>query len=141
MSAPSCVNARDWAFIVVKDREMLSKMADANGRPAQMLKESPCAILACGDLDKAFPKAKDYWVIDVAIALENLVTAANDLGIGTVWLGTYPQMERVRKQAELFSLPDHIIPHSIIALGYPLEDITEERHSRYEEGCVHYEKW
>ena len=34
MAGPSCVNARDWSCVVVRDREMLNKMADANGRPA-----------------------------------------------------------------------------------------------------------
>lgn len=141
MSAPSCTNSRDWAFVVVKDRKTLEKMADANGRPAQLLKKAPLAILVCGDLERAFSKAPDYWIIDCAIAAENLVLAANSQGLGSVWLGTYPQMERVRKQSEIFSLPDHIIPHSIIALGYPLEDTEKERHSRFEESCVHYEKW
>ena len=32
MAGPSCVNARDWSFIVVRDPEMLNKMADANGK-------------------------------------------------------------------------------------------------------------
>lgn len=40
MSGPSCVNSKDWAFIVVTERETLDKMAEANGRPAQPLKEA-----------------------------------------------------------------------------------------------------
>ena len=34
MSGPSCVNARDWSFVVVTDPEKLAQMADANGRAA-----------------------------------------------------------------------------------------------------------
>ena len=41
------------------------------------------------------------------------------MGVGSVWLGTYPQMERVNRQRELFGLPETVIPHSIIAFGYP----------------------
>ena len=40
MSGPCCVNARDWSFIVVTDREKLLEMAEANGRPAQPLKKA-----------------------------------------------------------------------------------------------------
>lgn len=141
MSAPSCTNARDWAFITVTDRETLERMADANGRPAQLLRKAPAAVLVCGDLSKAFKPAPDYWIIDAAAATENLILAANDLGLGSVWLGTYPQMERVRKQAEIFGLPEHIVPHSIVALGYPVEAVNTERHSRYDASCVHSGKW
>ena len=114
MSGPCCVNARDWSFIVVTDREKLLEMAEANGRPAQPLKKAAAAILICG---------------------------ADALGLGSVWLGTWPQMDRVEKQAALFNLPETIVPHSALALGYPADENKEPRESRYEENRVHFEKW
>lgn len=50
----------------------------------------------------------------------------NALGIGSVWLGTWPQMERVAAQAELFeyrniSSPLHYCP------GYPDETVKERK--------------
>ena len=81
MSGPCAVNAREWAFIVVTDREKLAQMAEANGRVARMLNQAAAAILVCGDLDRAFPLAPDFWVIDAAIAAQNMTLAANDLGI------------------------------------------------------------
>ena len=44
MSGPSCVNARDWSFIVVRDRDTLNRMADANGRPAEPLCGAALAV-------------------------------------------------------------------------------------------------
>ena len=123
------------------ERETLDKMAEANGRPAQPLKEAAAGILVCGDMERAFERAKDYWIIDGAIAAENISICAQALGIGAVWLGTWPQMERVEKQRELFGLPASIVPHSIIALGYPKDDITAPRESRYDEGRVHWNRW
>lgn len=140
MSGPSCVNARQWSFIVVKDKEMLQKMADANGQPAQPMKGAALGILVCGDLERAFPPAPDYWIIDTSIACQNMILAAQDLGIGSVWLGTYPQMDRVKAQSELFSLPETIVPHSLIAFGYPKEANSEER-DLYEDSRVHFERW
>ena len=139
MSGPSCVNARDWSFITVRDRAMLNRMADANGRPAEPLRGAALGILVCGDLDRAFPGAKDYWVIDGAIACQNLALAAEGLGLGCVWLGTWPQTDRVEKQRQLFGLPEHIVPHSILAFGYPAEDPPVK--PDFEENCVHYERW
>ena len=46
-------------------------MADANGGPAEPLQKADVGILVCGDLKREFPKAKDYWIIDGAIAAEN----------------------------------------------------------------------
>lgn len=140
MSGPSCVNARDWSFIVITKKDVLNQMADANGNFAWPLRSCAVAILVCGDLDRSFPSAKDYWIIDGAIAAQNICLAANAFSIGSVWLGTYPEMDRVKRQAELFSLPEHIIPHSIIALGYP-DEVKKVRAEIYEEDRVHFEKW
>ncbi len=104
MSGPSCVNARDWSFVVVTDPEKLAQMADANGRPAEPLRKAAAGILVCGDLDRAFRFAKDYWVIDGAIAAQNICLAAQELGLGAVWLGTWPQMDRVEAQQKSSSL-------------------------------------
>lgn len=141
MSGPSCTNARDWAFVAVTDPQLLQKMADANGAPAKPLEKAAAGILVCGDLERAFPPAKDYWVIDGAIAAQNLCLCAQALGLGAVWLGTWPQMDRVERQRELLGLPDSVVPHSIIALGYPVEDIARPRESRYEENRVHWNGW
>lgn len=141
MSGPCCVNAQDWSFLVVTERETLLNMAEANGRPADPLKHAAAGILVCGDLRRAFPPAKDYWVIDGAIAAQNICLSAHELGIGSVWLGTWPQMDRVEHQRALFQLPDTVIPHSVIALGYPATDLTAPRPNRYEEARVHWEKW
>ena len=140
MSGPSCVNARDWSFIVVKDKEKLNQMADANGGPAKPLRKAAFGVLVCGDLSRAFPPAQDYWVIDGSIAAQNMILAAKDLGIGSVWLGTWPQMERVNAQAELFHLPEDQVPHSLIAFGYP-DEAPEVKGPEWEEDRVHFEEW
>ncbi|MCD8221546.1 MAG: nitroreductase family protein [Clostridiales bacterium] len=140
MAGPTCANTRDWSFIVVRDRERLNQMADANGRPAEPLRRCDVGILILGDLERAFPPAKDYWVIDGSIAGQNMILAAEGLGIGSVWLGTWPQMDRVENQRKIFSLPETVIPHSIIAFGYPAEEKTDI-HPDYEDSQVHFEKW
>lgn len=60
MSGPCCVNAREWAFIVVTDPAKLNQMADANGGPARPLRSAAAGILVCGDLERAFKPAPDY---------------------------------------------------------------------------------
>lgn len=140
MSGPTAVNARPWSFIVVRDPEMLNKMADCNGRAAEPLRSAKVGILVCGDLERAFKPAPDYWVVDGSIAAQNMILAAHAMGIGSVWLGTWPQQNKVDGQKALFNLPEHIVPHSIIAFGYPAQESTKEK-LLYEENRVHFEKW
>ena len=131
---------KDWSFIVVDDPEVLHKMYQANGVPAKPLLECAFAILICGDYSKAFKFSKDYFAVDGSIAGQNMILAAWSLGIGSVWLGTWPQMDRVFAQSKLFDLPNDQIPHSIIAFGYPLDEI-KEKEEYYDEAVVHYNKW
>ena len=144
MAGPSAVNARPWQFVVVDDRETLDKMADGNGRAAQLLKGAPLAVLLCGDTDKAFKMAPDYWIVDLGIASQNMVIAAEELGLGSVDLGTWPQEEKISAQREVLGLPENVIPFLIIAFGYPEEGF--ERGARpdrpeFDESSVHYNKW
>lgn len=141
MSGPSCVNAKDWQFIVIQDKKTLNEIADANGAPAEPLRNAAAGIVICGDLERAFPPAQEYWVIDGSIACQNMTLAARALGIGSVWLGTWPQMRRVNNLIKLFGLPETIIPHSVLALGYSKETEDTSDKNAYNEAVVHWEKW
>ncbi|MCD7927572.1 MAG: nitroreductase family protein [Oscillospiraceae bacterium] len=140
MSGPSAVNARDWSFLVVTNRDTLNRMADANGRPAEPLRAAALGILVCGDCKRTFSKAPDFWIVDCAIAAQNITLAAQALGLGSVWLGTWPHQDRVANQRALFSLPEDIAPHSILAIGYPAETPKGVK-TLWEEDRVHYEAW
>ena len=148
MTGPSCANTRDWSFIVTRDPFVLQKMADANGRPAEPLRQAKLGILILGDLERAFKPAPDYWVIDGAIAAQNMILAAHALGIGSVWLGTWPQMDRVERQKEVLGLPDTVVPHSIIAFGYPDTEAAKNtamtqksEKSIFEPNRIHMDRW
>ena len=123
------------------ERPQLRQCTGLVFRGGEPLRKAAAGILVCGDLDRAFRFAKDYWVIDGAIAAQNICLAAQELGLGAVWLGTWPQMDRVEAQQKLFALPETIVPHSIIALGYPEADLTAPRESRYEDDRVHFNRW
>lgn len=140
MAGPSAVNSRDWSFIVIRDRNTLNALADG---PAKPLLTATMAILVCGDTSRSFPMFPDFWTVDGSIAAQNIILAAHALGIGSVWLGTYPIPQRMDSIKNLFKLPDNIIPHSLIALGYPEDpkELESNEKNFYEEDRVHLEKW
>ena len=118
MAGPSAVNARPWRFYAVTDRAMLCRMADGNGPAAEPLRTAALGVLVCGDLSRALARAPEFWVIDGSIACQNMILAAQSLGVSSVWLGTWPLADKCAAQAELFGLPENEMPHSLIAFGY-----------------------
>ncbi|MDD3114970.1 MAG: nitroreductase family protein [Anaerovibrio sp.] len=140
MSGPSCVNMRMWSFVVVRNKELLGKLAVANGIYAAPLRGAALGILVCGDLERIIPEEPDFWVVDASIAAQNMVLAAHDLGIGSVWLGCWPAEDRVQEVKELLKLPETIVPHTILALGYPEKPNMTER-DLYESDRVHFDEW
>lgn len=118
MAAPSAVDKRPWHFIVVTDRQVLQGLSQANPN-AGMAAKAPLAIVVCGDKTKALTRVPDYWVQDVSAATENILLAAQAMGLGAVWTGTYPVADRCEKVAATLSLPEHIVPFCTIVVGYP----------------------
>ncbi len=139
MSGPSCLNLRDYAFIIVDDKKKLNEISDLIGPSAKPLKNASLAIVVLMDESRAYEKAKDYRIIDSTIAAQNIMLAANALNIGSVMLGIYPQMDRVNKLNEYFNLPNYISTNSIISLGYKKNKTNGKNH--YEEDRIHYNKW
>ncbi len=140
MAAPTAVNSRDWAFVVVTDRDQLQRIAACNGHAARMLPTAAAAIVVCGDTSRAYKGAPDYWIVDAAAATQNILLAAHALGLGAVWLGTWPQEHKVKGISEILEIPSHIVPLSVISLGHPAPEARRER-PLYEEDRVHFDRW
>ncbi|CCJ33014.1 nitroreductase family protein [Caloramator australicus] len=136
MAAPSAGNEQPWEFIVVDDKNVLKRIADVHPY-AKMLYEAPVAIVVCGDLNKE--KYKGFWVQDCSAATQNILLEATDKGLGTVWIGVYPDDTRVKDISNIFGIPSNVIPLSIVAVGYPDQEMQEV--DRFDPQKIHYNKW
>lgn len=136
MSAPSACNAQPWQFVIITDKAMLAEIPKINPHAA-MAKTAATAILVCGDLSLEI--SAGYWVVDCAAAVENLLLAAHALGLGAVWTGVYPRKDRMEGFSRLLNLPENVIPHSLVPLGYPAEQLPRE--DRYKDQRVHRDRW
>ena len=136
MSAPSAGNQQPWHFIVIDDRTILDEIPKYHPY-SSMLAEAPVAILVCGDLQ--LETLDGFWVQDCSAATENILIAAQAKGIGAVWLGIYPVEERVRGFQKLLGLPEHVIPLSLVSLGYPAEE--KPGANRYNASRIHRNRW
>ena len=124
MAAPTAVNRQPWHFVVVTKREQLSALAAAN-RGTNMATKAPLAIVVCGNLQKAMPgTGQGFWVQDCSAATENILLAANALGLGAVWTGLYPDEEHSKAVRDVLKAPEHIVPLCTIVIGHPAENPT-----------------
>ena len=119
MAAPTAVNRQPWHFVAVTDK---AKLAELAGRRGGMVKQAGVAIVVCGNIDKALQgPAQAFWIQDCSAATQNILLAANALGLGAVWTGCYPMDERVAEVSKVLKLPETIIPLCVIAIGHPAE--------------------
>ncbi|MBO4690049.1 MAG: nitroreductase family protein, partial [Paludibacteraceae bacterium] len=119
MAAPSAINKQPWAFVVVTDEALLAKLGEA--LPYSRCSNKPaCAFIPCGDLSKAIEgEMAAFWINDVSAATENLLLAAHAMGLGAVWTGLHPDMNRAAMVQQMLGLPEHIIPLCVVPVGVP----------------------
>jgi len=109
--SPSAGNVQPWHFIVVTDAGKRERLAESI--LVRFLKEAPVVIVGCGD-QKASPK---WFMVDVAIAMQNMVLTATSEGLGTCWIGIFNES----KVKELLKIPEKFRVVALLALGYPRE--------------------
>ena len=121
MAAPTAVNRQPWHFVVVTNRDQLNALATAN-RGTGMAAKAPLAIVVCGNMEKTLKgTGQGFWVQDCSAATENILLAANALGLGAVWTGLYPNEERAKAVRDVLKAPENIVPLCTIVIGHPAE--------------------
>lgn len=136
MHAPSARNRQPWHFYVITDREVLRMIPHVHPFAA-MAPEASLAIVVCAD-EEILPVA-ERWGIDCAAATQNIMLAAHGLGLGSVWCGVYPDVDRQRELKNLLKLPDTIHPFSLVPIGYPAEPLPEV--DRFNPERIHTNQW
>jgi len=139
MAAPSGRNQQPWAFIAVTNPDTLKQLAD--GLPfAKMLPAAGSGIIICGySVPSTRSGGKDLWEQDCSAATENILLAAEAMGLGAVWTAVHPYPDRQDFIRNMLGIPSHIYPFSLIPVGYPTG--AEQPKEKYDPGIVHWEQW
>lgn len=137
MAAPSACNSQPWEFVIVTNEVIMTKFrktlyaGDYN---------APAAIVVCGNPQIGNNSAaKHYWIQDCSAASENILLAATELGLGTVWIGVYPLQNVINTVSGILNLPDNVIPLCPIYLGYPAEEKTPR--TQYDENRIYWQQY
>jgi len=113
--APSAANHQPWRFLVVSSREVLSQVRRCYAKP--WFQEAPHVLIVTGRTGEAWSR-QDGWnsiETDLAIAMDHLVLAAENEGVGTCWVASYDPM--VLRSALGLGTDERV--YSLTPLGYP----------------------
>ena len=134
--APTAHNNQPFRIIVVNTAGREDELRPIYGRP--WFVQAPIVIGIVGLPDEGWVRqdGKNYYEVDVAIAMDHLILAAHNLGLGTCWVGDFdPKAAR-----EVLRLPDGVEPIAFTPLGYPGKEPREKIRRPLDE-LVKYEKW
>lgn len=130
MAAPSGNNAQPWEFVIVRESKMKEELSRVHPW-VYMAAEAPAAIVVLGD------KSSEWWKDDCAAATQNLLLAAANLGLGTVWCGI--REDHARAVRKILGVPGHMGVLCIIPIGYPAE--SPSPHTKYRKDKVHWDRY
>ena len=132
MAAPSACNQQPWEFYVTDDPEIITRLSQVSPY-AGPVKNAPVVIVPCYHADGLI--AEPMVEIDMAMATENILLEAEELGLGAVMIGIAPLEERMKAVADVLKLPENFKAFTIIPIGYPVNKHPQE--DRYEPSRVH----
>jgi len=127
-----------WSFVIVTDRPTLDALAAALPY-AKMLDKAGAAIIVCAIPEKAFQGKTEFAIIDSSCASENILLAAEALGLGAVWTAAYPEKDRMDAVRKLLSIPGNVIPLNVIPIGHPTSE--DKPTDKFKQENIRWEKW
>lgn len=135
--APSAANKQPWQFIVVTDPKAKEKLRSSYDR--EWFIQAPVIIVGCAVPEESWGRmdGEQYWKIDFAIAMQNLVLVSTELGLGTCWIGAFN--EKAAKKA--LGIPKNVRVVAMTPLGYPAERKGSVTERKPIEDIVHYNQW
>lgn len=135
--APSWSNTQCWEFIIIRDRDLIMKVAGtyAETNPARKCSETASVLIAfCGKSD--LPGYRDgikrtkfdsWYMFDLGIAVQNMMLTAHDLGLGSVVVGSMDH----KSCAEILNVNSPYELIGILPIGKPV-DLKKEGPKRRE---------
>jgi nitroreductase len=129
--SPSGGNLQPYSIIKIEDEKTKQKLAKLCGNQ-QFIAKAPVNLLFCIDFHRlerwarltiapftAPSSFRHFWISfqDTIICAQNICTAADSLGLGSVYIGTV--LECFRELRKMFKLPPGVFPVVLLCLGYP----------------------
>ncbi len=135
--APSADNCQPWRFVVAINDEVKEKLRASYDE--EWFVSAPVIIIGCAVPKEGWVRmdGQEYWMVDVAIAMQNMILVATELGLGTCWVADFDE-EAARKALKL---PPSVRVVAMTPLGYPAVEKRPVRNRKPLSEIVHYNSW
>ena len=138
--SPSACNKQPWEFLVLDDENIIDSIAPID-KHYVLAAKTPLVIIVLGNEKTSYrgENGLAWYPQDLSASIQNILLQAAELGLGSVWIGTYPDEKRIVGLKKHFNMPEHITPFAVIAIGY-----SEDKHKfvdRYDSAKVHCNKY
>ena len=134
--APSACNSQPWKFIVVDDKQLKNRLCKAAFGGIYLInsfcKRAPVIVVVVSERAKFLARiagmfrGTQYYLVDIGIACEHFVLQAEDLGLGTCWIGWFNE----RAVKSILNIPQRKKIDILIALGYYDKEKVISKHRR-----------
>ena len=136
--APSAKNIQPWRFIIVRDPVIKKKIAEAS-RGQLWIADADIILVGCILEKIAWGRMGGYMSsgpVDLAIALDHMILAAANEGLGTCWIGAFVEKD----VKEILKVPDDVTVLALTPVGYPAEE-PKDRGRKEPEQIISYDKY
>ncbi len=134
--APSACNSQPWKFIVVDDGQLKNRLCQAAFGGIYSMnsfcKMAPVMVAVISEKGKFLARigsmfrGTKFYLIDIGIACEHFILQAEELGLGTCWIGWFNE----RAVKSILNVPQDKKIDILIALGYYDRAKLGRAHSR-----------
>ncbi len=136
--APSWANSQCWRFVVVRDANIKSKLAETlmpiklpdreipNPASAGFMQAPVIIVIGAqtgkagfghGEGGKPVTNKGDWFMFDAALAVQNMVLAAHGLGLGTVIIGAFEAVQAEK----ILGIPQGYQAVAMFPVGVPAQ--------------------
>jgi len=134
--APTAANRQPFRLLVIKTRGREEELKRLYGRDWFIRAPLIIGIVAMPEAAWKRRDGKNYADVDATIAMDHLILAAANEGLGTCWIGAFdPAVAR-----EIFGLPTNVEPVAFTPLGYPADSPSPKKRKDLSE-ILYYERW
>ncbi len=134
--APSSLNQQSGEVICVRDEQVKEKLAGIwdYTRPC-----SSANVVLALVANSQIMKDPTSWQQDLSASAQNALLQTVSEGLGAVWMGICPDEGAMKSMAEILTLPTHILPFCLIAIGYGEKE--NQFIDRYDPQKVHFDSY
>ncbi len=136
MQAPSAMNQQPWEFVVVKDEQVKNNLATISQYANPIALCSVAIVLVINNKNILSKGKQDQ---DMGACAQNILLEVVEQGLGAVWIGVKPDVERMSIISNELLLPEEVEPFAILAVGY--SDSENVFVDRFDATKIHYEKY